>query len=389
MQKRALLIVLDSVGAGALPDAALYGDEGANTIGHIAEKTELVLPNLRAMGLGHIEAVGLEKDRQAVGGYGRMMERSAGKDTTTGHWELAGVKLDKPFPTFPNGFPAEVIGRFEAAIGVKTLGNIVASGTEILDALGEEHMRTGRPIVYTSADSVFQIACHEGVVPLEKLYGMCETARRQLAGDYAVGRVIARPFVGERRGAFTRTAGRRDYSLAPPRDTVLDALKKSGRDVLAVGKIEDIFAHRGITDSVHAAGNPACIEAMMAYLDRLFHGLCFVNLVDFDMVYGHRRNVQGYADALMAFDRVLPTVIEKLNEGDLLMITADHGCDPTHRGTDHTREYAPMLARLKGQSRLVNLGTRASFADAAATVAEYFGLAERFGGASFLRELEG
>lgn len=389
MNKRALLIVLDSVGVGALPDAARYHDEGANTVGHIVEKTGVELPNLSAMGLGHIETTGLKKDENARGGYGRMMEQSAGKDTTTGHWEIAGVKLDKPFPTFPNGFPQEVIDRFEQAIGTKTLGNVVASGTAILDELGEEHLKTGYPIVYTSADSVFQIACNEEIVPLNRLYDMCETARSQLSGDYAVGRVIARPFVGKKSGAFTRTAGRRDYSLTPPRDTVLDTLKRAGHDVLAVGKIEDIFAHRGLTDSNHAAGNPACIDAMMAYLEKPFNGLCFVNLVDFDMVYGHRRNVQGYADALKAFDDVLPTIMEKLNDGDLLMITADHGCDPTHHGTDHTREHAPILARIKGRGGLADLGTRSSFADVAATVSEYFGLRERFEGTSFLKALEG
>lgn len=389
MNKRALLIVLDSVGVGALPDAARYADEGTNTVGHIVEKTKVELPNLCAMGLGHIETTGLHKDEHAFGGYGRMMEQSAGKDTTTGHWEIAGIKLDKPFPTFPQGFPKEVIDRFEQAIGTKTLGNTVASGTAILDELGEEHLQTGYPIVYTSADSVFQIACNEEIIPLERLYEMCEIARGQLTGDYAVGRVIARPFVGQKSGAFTRTAGRRDYSLTPTHDTVLDALKKAGHDVLAVGKIEDIFAHRGLTGSNHAAGNPACIEAMMQYLDQPFNGLCFVNLVDFDMAYGHRRNVQGYADALKAFDDVLPAIVEKLNEGDLLMITADHGCDPTHHGTDHTREHAPILARIKGKKGLHNLGTRATFADVAATIAEYFGLDERFGAASFLQTLEG
>lgn len=389
MNKRALLIVLDSVGVGALPDAARYSDEGANTVGHIVEKTKVPLPNLCKMGLGHIETTGLSKAPDAHGAYGRMMERSMGKDTTTGHWEIAGIALDKPFPTFPEGFPKEVIDRFEQAIGTKTLGNIVASGTAILDQLGEEHVRTGYPIVYTSADSVFQIACNEEIIPLNRLYEMCEIARGQLTGDYAVGRVIARPFVGRKSGAFIRTAGRRDYSLTPPRDTLLDALKNAGHDVLAVGKIEDIFAHRGLTGSNHASGNPACIEAMMQYLDQPFNGLCFVNLVDFDMVYGHRRNVQGYADALKAFDDALPSIMAKLNEGDLLMITADHGCDPTHHGTDHTREYVPILARIMGMKGLHDLGTRSTFADAAATISEYFGLKERFGAASFLKALEG
>lgn len=388
MNHRALLIVLDSVGVGALPDAVRYSDEGANTVGHIVEKTNVELPNLCAMGLGHIASTHLQKDQKAVGGYGRMMEQSPGKDTTTGHWEMAGVKLEKPFPTFPNGFPQKVIERFEEAIGTKTLGNKVASGTVILDELGEEHLKTGYPIVYTSADSVFQIACNEEIIPLQRLYEMCQIARCQLTGEYAVGRVIARPFVGQKSGGFTRTAGRRDYSLTPPRDTVLDILKKTGHDILGVGKIEDIFAHRGMTDSNHAAGNPACIEAMMHYLDKPFHGLCFVNLVDFDMVYGHRRNVEGYAAALQAFDDALPSIIQKLNDGDFLMITADHGCDPTHHGTDHTREYVPILAHIKGKQTSVDLGTRETFADVAATIGEYFGLEERFGGTSFLPELE-
>ena len=317
-----------------------------------------------------------------------MAEKSPGKDTTTGHWELAGIRLSQPFPTFPDGFPEEVMRRFEEAIGTKTLGNVVASGTAILDELGEEHMRTGYPIVYTSADSVFQIACHEDIIPLERLYEMCEIAREQLTGKYAVGRVIARPFVGTGRGAFKRTGGRRDFSLVPTQPNILDVLKDSGHDVLAVGKIEDIFAHQGITQSNHAAGNPACIEAMKDYLEEPFNGLCFVNLVDFDMVYGHRRNVQGYADALMAFDQALPDILKLLNEGDLLLITADHGCDPTHHGTDHTREYVPLVAVKNGQKKLLNLGTRASFADVAATISDYFGLQERFQAESFLPELE-
>lgn len=388
MNKRALLIILDSVGVGALPDAANYGDEGANTVGNIAKAVPLHLPNLSKLGFGHIQGSNLNPDTDAVGGYGRMAEKSPGKDTTTGHWELAGMRLSQPFPTFPDGFPEEVMRRFEEAIGTKTLGNVVASGTAILDELGEEHMRTGYPIVYTSADSVFQIACHEDIIPLERLYEMCEIAREQLTGIYAVGRVIARPFVGTGRGAFKRTGGRRDFSLVPSQPNILDVLKDSGHDVLAVGKIEDIFAHQGITQSNHAAGNPACIEAMKAYLEEPFNGLCFVNLVDFDMVYGHRRNVQGYADALMAFDQALPDILKLLNEGDLLLITADHGCDPTHHGTDHTREYVPLVAVKHGQKKLVNLGTRASFADVAATISDYFGLQEIFQAESFLPELE-
>ncbi len=389
MNQRVLLIILDSVGVGALPDADKYGDVGANTVGNIVKEVPLQLPNLNSLGFSHIQSTNLVPDKNAVGGYGRMAEKSPGKDTTTGHWELAGIRLKQPFPTFPDGFPQEVVQRFEEAIGTKTLGNTVASGTAILDELGEEHMRTGYPIVYTSADSVFQIACHEDIVPLDKLYEMCEIAREQLVGEYAVGRVIARPFVGEKKGAFQRTGGRRDYSLVPTDKTVLEVLKSAGHDVLAVGKIEDIFAHQGITESNHAAGNPACIEAAKEYMARSFDGLCFVNLVDFDMVHGHRRNVQGYADALMAFDKALPEFISLMQQGDLLIITADHGCDPTHHGTDHTREYVPLIAWKHGQKHLVNLGTRDSFADVAATISDYFNLEERFNAMSFLNELEG
>lgn len=389
MNRRVLLIILDSVGVGALPDAEKYGDVGANTVGNIAKQVPLNLPHLNRLGFSHIAGTNLTPDENAIGGYGRMAEKSPGKDTTTGHWELAGIRLKQPFPTFPDGFPDEVMQRFEQAIGTRTLGNVVASGTAILDELGEEHMRTGYPIVYTSADSVFQIACHEEIVPLEKLYEMCEIAREQLTGKYAVGRVIARPFVGEKKGAFKRTGGRKDYSLVPTEKTVLDILKDAGHDVLAVGKIEDIFAHQGITESNHAAGNPACIEATKEFMARPFNGLCFVNLVDFDMVYGHRRNVQGYAEALMEFDAALPDIMFLLKEGDLLMITADHGCDPAHHGTDHTREYVPLIAWKYGQKKLVNLGTRQTFADVAATISEYFNLEERFNADSFLKELEG
>lgn len=386
MNKRVVLIVLDSAGVGALPDAHLYDDEGANTIGHIAQNTELDLPHLRSMGLGHIQSTYLEKDTDAIGAYGKMAELSPGKDTTTGHWEIAGQILSQPFPTFPDGFPKHFMNRFEKAIGRKTLGNMVASGTAILDELGEEHLKTGRPIVYTSADSVFQIACHEEIIPPKELYAMCQTARAMLVGPYAVGRVIARPFVGKQKGLFKRTGNRRDFSLEP-KYTVLDVLKASGHDVIAVGKIEDIFAGKGITQSNHASGNAACIEATLEYLNQPFNGLCFVNLVDTDMLYGHRRDVQGYANALMDFDTIVPEVKDALNPGDLLIITADHGCDPTHHGTDHTREYVPVLAWKKGMKQLTDLGVRSTFADIAATISEYFNLNERFGAISFLKEI--
>ena len=384
MKKKAVLIVLDSVGAGALPDAAAYGDEGANTLRHVAESMDLKVPNLRRMGLGHLPGLQIPPDPSAAGAYGRAAERSSGKDTTTGHWEIAGVTLDTPFPTFPDGFPDEVILPFEEAVGRRILGNKPASGTAILEELGEEHLRTGRPIVYTSADSVFQIACHEGIIPLDKLYEMCRIARAQLQGKYGVGRVIARPFVGEGRGRFTRTAGRKDFSLEPTGRTILDALKENGLDTLAVGKIEDIFAMRGITSSVHSAGNPACIRSALDYLGTDFNGLLFVNLVDTDMIYGHRRDPIGYGNALMEFDEKLPEILSLLSDGDLLIITADHGCDPTYKGTDHTREYIPILCLVKGMKGLYPLGDRGTFADIAATVAEYFGLKDRFGAVSFL-----
>ena len=387
--KRALLIVLDSVGVGALPDAHLYGDEGANTLGNLARATDLDLKHLRSLGLGHIQQAHLPKDEAAIGGYGRMREKSPGKDTTTGHWEMAGIRLKEPFPYFTQeGFPQELINRFEAAIGRKTLGNYAASGTAIIDELGEEHLRTGYPIVYTSADSVFQLAANEQIVPLEQLYAWCEIARGMLQGPWGVGRVIARPFVGDKKGSFTRTGGRRDYSLTPPDDTILDVLKARGLQVLGVGKIEDIFAHRGLTGSNHAAGNEACIDATLDYMRQPFEGLCFVNLVDTDMVWGHRRDPEGYKNALEAFDARLSEIMATLGEDDLLIITADHGCDPTFKGTDHTREHAPLIAWHRGMKAAVDLGDRASFADVAATLAEYFGAPERFEATSFLGELE-
>lgn len=387
--KRVIWIVLDSVGAGCLPDAAAYGDAGANTIGHIAQRMELNIPHMLEMGLGYLPGVHLPEYQAGGGAYGRAIEVSKGKDTTTGHWEMAGVKLDRPFPLYPDGFPKDVMDAFEAAIGVKTMGNKPASGTAILDELGEEHMKTGYPIVYTSGDSVFQIACHEELYPREKLYEMCEIARKQLVGEHAVGRVIARPFIGTGKGHFQRTGGRRDFSLEPTGDTILDVLKQNGFDVLGVGKIEDIFAHRGLTASNHAAGNPACIDAAIQYLDQPFNGLLYINLVDFDSVYGHRRDVEGYGKALEYFDGRLPEFTSRMTEEDLLIITADHGCDPAHTGTDHTREYVPILAWKKGMTGHHPIGTRESYADMAATIADYFGLQERFGAASFLREIEG
>lgn len=385
--KRVIWIVLDSVGAGYLPDAAQFGDEGANTLGHIAERMALKIPNMLSMGLGRVPGLHLPR-KEGAGAYGRAMEKSAGKDTTTGHWEMAGVTVEQPFPLYPDGFPPEVMNAFEAAIGRKTLGNKPASGTAILDELGEEHLRTGFPIVYTSGDSVFQIAAHEDIIPLEKLYDMCRIARAQLQGRHGVGRVIARPFVGTGKGHFTRTGGRRDFSLPPLSPTILDVMKQAGYETLGVGKIEDIFAHQGLTGSNHAAGNPACIDATVDYMKKEFDGLLFVNLVDTDSIYGHRRDVEGYGKALEYFDARLPEIQSLMGPEDLLILTADHGCDPTYKGTDHTREYAPLLLWKKGMKGQHPIGTRETFADTAATVAEYFGLPERFGAVSYLKEIE-
>ena len=385
--KRVFLIVLDSVGAGALPDAEKYGDPGVNTLGHIYEQCSPALPNMENMGLGLIPNVGAKAPVNGAGVYGRAMEQSAGKDTTTGHWELTGLKLEKPFPTYPDGFPPEVLNAFEEAIGTKTLGNVPASGTAILDELGEEHMKTGYPIVYTSADSVFQIACHEEVYPPEKLYEMCRIAREILRGEHAVGRVIARPFVGTGKGAFKRTGNRRDFSLEPIGRTVLDVLKDKGVFTMGIGKIEDIFCMQGLCESDHAAGNPACVDALLKVMQRDFEGLVFVNLVDFDSVYGHRRDVKGYAEALEYFDKRLDEIKATMREDDLLILTADHGCDPAHTGTDHTREYIPILAWKKDMTGLTDIGTRNTYADIAATIADLFGAEERFGAESFADKL--
>ncbi len=387
--KKVTLIVLDSAGVGALPDAAAFGDEGANTIGHIAQSMPLQVPNMLSMGLGHLPGLHLEASENAKGVFGRAMEKSMGKDTTTGHWEMSGIVLPRPFPVYPDGFPEDVIAAFEQAIGTKVLGNKPASGTAILDELGEEHLRTGYPIVYTSADSVFQIAAHERLYPPEKLYDMCRIARKQLQGEHGVGRVIARPFIGEKTGAFTRTGNRRDFSMEPIAPTMLDVLKEQGYDTLAVGKIEDIFAMRGITGSNHASGNPACIDAALEYLKTDFNGLLFVNLVDFDTLFGHRRDVQGYGKALEYFDSRIPEFTALMDEDDLLIITADHGCDPTHRGTDHTREYIPILCWKKGMKGLYDIGTRTSFADIAQTICDYLGAKASFPAVSFAKEMEG
>ena len=384
---RVFLIVLDSVGAGALPDAAAYGDEGANTLAHVILSENPTLPNLKHMGLGYIEGIPCERPKSAMGAAGRAVEKSPGKDTTTGHWEMAGIRLNKPFPTFPNGFPPEVIAEFERAIGRKTLGNYAASGTVIIEELGEEHLRTGYPIVYTSADSVFQIACNEEIIPVETLYAWCEIARGQMKGDYNVGRVIARPFVGKHRGDFVRTKGRRDFSVVPPEPTILDVLLEAGYFTMGIGKIEDIFAEKGLKESVHSAGNPACIAEWLKMMRRDFDGLTFINLVDFDMLYGHRRDTKAYAKALEEFDLKLGEAKAMAREDDVFIITADHGCDPTFHGTDHTREHAPILAWTKKMRTLTELGTRETFADIAATIADLFGLPQRFNATSFAETL--
>ena len=384
--KRVILTVLDGVGVGALPDAAQYGDVGSNTLAHVVAAAGPALPNMAQMGLGHIDSAGYPAADNAKGAFGKAMERSPGKDTTTGHWEMAGLTLTQPFPTYPGGFPKEVMDAFEKAIGMKTLGNKPASGTEILAELGDSHLKTGYPIVYTSADSVFQIACHESVCPPEKLYEICKTARRILSGVHAVGRVIARPFAGEP-GSFVRTPRRRDFSLDPTGETLLDAVKAAGMQVLGVGKIEDIFNHRGLTKSNHAAGNPACIEAMLSYLREDFMGLLFANLGDTDMIYGHRNDPIGYAQALSYFDGKLPEIMSLMGPEDMLVITGDHGVDPTFPGTDHTREHVPILCWHKGMKKLVDLGVRDTYADIAATIAEYFNLPQRFSAKSFLGDI--
>jgi len=372
---RVIIIVLDSLGVGELPDAADYGDAGSNTLGNMAaELGGLTLPNLETLGLGNIgEFAGISKRLDCRGSFGKMAEASPGKDTTTGHWEMTGVLLSQPFPTYPDGFPPEVISRFEKAIGTKVLGNVAASGTEIIRELGEEHLRTGFPIVYTSADSVFQIAAHKDVVPLSMLYRFCETARSQLTGAHGVGRVIARPFTG-RPGSFVRTTERRDYSLAPPGDTLLDIAKNAGLPVVGIGKIQDIFAGRGLTNAVHTKDNADGMRATIEAVRDTLSGIIMVNLVEFDMLYGHRNDPAGYYNSLREFDRWLPLLMEQTGPGDVLFITADHGCDPTTPSTDHSREYVPLVVYGPGLKAGVDLGTRQSFSDLGATAAEMLGL---------------
>ena len=382
MIRRVFLIVLDSFGIGELPDAADYGDTGSHTLRSISRSPRFDLRTLPRLGLFHITGSGCRApETQPVAAYGRLCEQSRGKDTTTGHWELAGIISEQPFPTYPEGFPPEVIEPFEAAVGRGVLCNRPYSGTEVIRDYGEEHLRTGKLIVYTSADSVFQIAAHESIVPPETLYDYCRTARRILQGPHAVGRVIARPFAGEAPD-FKRTPRRHDFSLAPPRPTLPDRLTEHGLDTVAVGKIHDIFAGRGFTRSVSTTCNADGMEKTMALAAEEFHGLCFVNLVDFDMLYGHRNDVDGYAAALTMFDRWLSDFLLTLRDDDVLMITADHGCDPATPSTDHSREYVPLLV-YGNRIRPTDLHTRRTFADVAATVSDLFGLPDRFDGESF------
>jgi phosphopentomutase len=381
---RVVLIVLDSVGCGDAPDAAQYGDEGSNTLGNIAHAVGgLRLPHLGSLGLGCLASIeGVPPAEEPLGAYGRLTEMSAGKDTTTGHWELAGVPVYEPFPTYPNGFPPQLIAEFERRIGRETMGNYPASGTAIIQDLGEEHVRTGKPIVYTSADSVFQIAAHEEVIPVDQLYHMSQLARDMLTGEHGVGRVIARPFIGKP-GNFTRTQRRKDFSLTPESDTILDVVKAAGQPVMGVGKIEDIFANRGLTHSNHTTNNRDGVEAILQFMEVPSGGLIFANLIDFDMLYGHRNNPRGYAESLEGFDSRLPDIQDALHPGDVLMLTADHGNDPTTPSTDHSRERVPILVSGQRVQPGIDVGTRDTFADVAATVADLLAVDWRGAGHSF------
>jgi len=413
MFSRVIAIVLDSVGIGELPDASAYGDEGSNTLGNIAARVPLKIPTLRSLGLGKLvdldtrradlegPPLHVEGSTEVIGAYGRMAEASPGKDSVTGHWEMMGIVLDRPFPTFPRGFPPDVIAQFERRIGRESLGNVVASGTEIIDRLGVEHMRTGKPIVYTSADSVFQIAAHEDVIPIEEQYRMCQIAFDVVARGMGVGRVIARPFIGSP-GSFKRTANRHDYALEPVGETLLDRLTHHGIPVLAIGKINDLFASRGIGRAVHTATDAQGMEDLAQAIQGDDEGFIFVNLVDFDTVYGHRNDVAGYADNLERFDEALAGVLPQLRPSDLLVVTADHGNDPSTPSTDHSREYVPVL--VMGGSAVgpakagpygcaphvrqgVDIGTRQTFADLGQTLAENFDVGPLAHGTSFLEDI--
>ena len=382
--KRVFLIVLDSFGIGEMEDAAEYGDKGTNTIASVASSSYFHVPNLRKLGLFNIDGVSCgEKMEQPEALIARMKEASKGKDTTIGHWEIAGILSRRPLPTYPNGFPKEVLDAFTERTGREILCNKPYSGTEVIKDYGDEHVKTGKLIVYTSADSVFQIAAHEDVVPVEQLYEYCKIAREILQGEHGVGRVIARPFIGES-GNYTRTPRRHDFSLLPPSVTMLDQLSENGYASIGVGKIKDIFAGKGITEYVYTQGNADGIEKSLAYMDKDFEGLCFINLVDYDMLYGHRNDIDGYAKALTYFDEKLPAFFSKMREDDILMITADHGCDPGYTvSTDHSREHTPFLMYGKKVTPK-NMGTRETFADIGATVLSYFDIEPQFAGSSML-----
>jgi phosphopentomutase len=385
---RAVVIVLDSVGIGELPDAASYGDQGSNTLGNIAAAVGLQVPTLRALGLDRVAAIGGAAPSVAPrAALGRMAERSAGKDSVTGHWEMMGIVLERPFPTFPDGFPSTIIDAFSGRAGRKVLGNKAASGTAIIDELGPEHLRTGALIVYTSADSVFQIAAHEAVVPVAELYRDCEAAYAIVCDGLGLGRVIARPFVGEP-GSFVRTSNRRDFALRPPQETLLDRLKAASLPVVAIGKIEDLFAGRGMTRAIHTSSDADGMDRLEQELTTIDRGLIFTNLVDFDTQYGHRNDVAGYARNLEAFDARLARLLPQLRADDLLVVTADHGNDPTTPSTDHAREYVPLIVT-GARVRTGDLGTRATFADLGQTLADVFGVGPLAHGTSFLRQITG
>lgn len=389
--KRIFLIVLDSVGIGEAPDADQFGDSGADTLGHIGQARDgLYMPNMEKLGLGNIRPLpGIDKVADPAAYYGKMQEASNGKDTMTGHWEIMGLRMDKPFRTFPDGFPAELLNELEDKTGRKIIGNKPASGTEIIKELGEEHMQTGALIVYTSADPVLQIAAHEDIVPLKELYQICETARELTMDEpYMLGRVIARPFEGEPGNFERRSDHRHDYALSPFGRTVMNELKDGGFDVIALGKINDIYNGEGVTEAIHTDNNMDGVDKLLDTMDQDFHGMAFLNLVDFDSKYGHRRDAQGYGDALEAYDRRLPEILAKVNEDDLLIITADHGNDPIHHGTDHTRELVPLLVYHPDIDEAVSLGVRETFSDLGATVADNFQVHLPKHGESFLQNLD-
>jgi phosphopentomutase len=389
MEGKVVLIVMDSVGAGELPDAFEYGDTGSNTLGNIIkEMGGLNIPNLVKLGIGNIQGLDIPyAEPSPIGCFGKAAEVSKGKDTTTGHWEIAGIHLPKPFPVYPDGFPPEIMDAFHKATGAQSMWNKPASGSEIINRLGDEHVKTGKLIVYTSADSVFQIAAHEDIVPVDTLYDYCEKARKILQGEHAVGRVIARPFTGAS-GSYTRTRNRRDFSLPPIGTTILDVLESNGIPTAGVGKIGDIFAERGLAAIVHTKGNEDGMDTTLKLMKEQASGLIFTNLVDFDMLYGHRNDVKGYAEALEALDRRIPELMEALGEEDVLILTADHGCDPTTPSTDHSREYIPILVYGQSLKKGINLGIRGTYSDIGATVLDLLGVKPSLKGTSFIEQIK-